>query len=169
MDVHFVAHRRPLNPFAYSGHLHNAKSVHIWSLTKEHPWLYQTYNDDGRHAVLRTDHPINELWTFEQVLVRSLKPVGWPLTQCRGMTESVRYQWVFIVYKRRQFTMQWPLQRANAETPRSNIKILALHAATGLFSKRGVNQYSPSIWPWNKWTALDFDRSCSGRWRWGEL
>ena len=100
MDVHFAAHRRLLNPFADYGQLHNAKSVHMWCFTKEHPWLYQTYNDDGRHAVLRTDHLINELWTFEQVLVRSLKPVGLPLTQGRGMTVSVRYQWVFIVYKR---------------------------------------------------------------------
>ena len=71
-------------------------------LTKEHPWLYQMYMDDGRHAVQRTDHPINEIWTdliIEQVLVRSLKTHGGPITQGRGMTESVRYQCVFIMHQ----------------------------------------------------------------------
>ena len=55
------------------------------------------YMDDGRHAVQRTDQPMNGLWTdliIEQVLVRSLKIRG------GGMTESVRYQWVYIMHKR---------------------------------------------------------------------
>ena len=60
------------------------------------------YMDDGRHAVQRTDHPMNGLWTYlivEQVLGCSLKIRG-GLTQGRGMTESVRYQWVYIMHQR---------------------------------------------------------------------
>ena len=54
--------------------------------------FYQMYMDGGRHAVQRTDHPMNGLWTYliiAQVLGRSLKTRG-GLTQGRGMTESVR-------------------------------------------------------------------------------
>ena len=60
------------------------------------------YMDGGRHAVQRTDHPMNGFRTdliIEQVLRRSLKIRG-GLTQGREMTESVRYQWVYIMHQR---------------------------------------------------------------------
>ena len=71
-------------------------------LPDEHPWLYHMYVEEGRHAVQRTDHPLNGLCTdlvIEQVLMRSIQTHE-GLTQGRGMTESVHHQWVYTRHQR---------------------------------------------------------------------
>ena len=57
------------------------------------------------HIWMRTLSLEEKFWTdliIEQVLGRSLKLRG-GLTQGRGMTESVRYQWVYIKHQRAAF------------------------------------------------------------------
>ena len=81
---HLNACTKLLNLLAASGHLNYAKSLRLYvqlmqRLPDEHPWLHQMYVEEGRHAVQRTDHPLNGLWTdlvIEQVLMRSIKTHG---------------------------------------------------------------------------------------------
>ena len=66
-------------------------------LPTKHPWLYKKITEEGYHTVRRSGHLWARLWTdlvTEQVLMRSLKTRG-GLTRGRGMTESVRQQWVY--------------------------------------------------------------------------
>ena len=123
-------------------------------LTKEHPWLYQMYMDDGRHAVQRTDHPINKLWTdliIEQVLVRSLKTRGGPITQGRGMTESVRYLWVFIMHQKAAIhdamTALTSKCRNTSEQHNYIDNTRSKPDGRDLFSNTALDQYQPSILP----------------------
>ena len=65
-------------------------------LPEQHPWLYEKYLE-GAHAVERTGHCFNGLGSdvvIEQTLMCSLKSRG-GLTHGRGLSESVRQQWVF--------------------------------------------------------------------------
>lgn len=58
------------------------------------------YAENGMHAVQRSSHVFNGLWSdlaIEQVLMRSLKSRG-GLTHGRGVTESVRQQWVYTMH-----------------------------------------------------------------------
>ena len=131
--------------------MHNAKSAQMMRrLTKEHPWLYQMYMDDGRHAVQRTDLPINEIWTdliIEQVLVRSLKPRGGPITQGRGMTESVRYQWVFIMHQQAAIhdAMAALTSKCHLGATYRSWHYAQQTGRTGYFSNTALDQYSPFI------------------------
>ena len=92
-----------LNLFAATGHIHYGKSARLYlqnmaKLPEQYPWLYQKYVE-GAHAVERTEHCFNGLWSdlvIEQTLMSSLKSRG-GLTHGRGLIESVRHQWVFTM------------------------------------------------------------------------
>ena len=103
-DGHLNAVTALLNLFAATGHIHYAKSARLYvqemrKLPSTHPWLHQKFVE-GYHTVRRSDRLWAGLWTdivIEQVLMRSLKSRG-GLTRGRGMTESVRQQWVYIMH-----------------------------------------------------------------------
>ena len=87
--------------FAATGHIHFAKSARIYvqemrKLPSTHPWLHQTFVEEY-HTVQRSERQCAGWWTnivIEQVQIRSLKSRGGP-TGGRGMTDSVRQQWVY--------------------------------------------------------------------------
>ena len=90
-----------LNLFAETCHIHYAKSApppYIQEMRKRpstHPWLNQEFVEEY-HTVRRTERQWARLWTdivIEQVQIMSLKSRG-GLTRARGMTESVRQQWL---------------------------------------------------------------------------
>ena len=103
-DGHLNAVTALLNLFAATCHIHNAKSARLYvqemrKLPSTHPWLHQKFVE-GYHTVRRSERLWTGLWTdivIEQVLMRSLKIRG-GLTRGRGMTESVRQQWVYIMH-----------------------------------------------------------------------
>ena len=69
-------------------------------LEENHPWLYSKYID-GYFTVHRSDHPFSRLWSdlvIEQVVMASLKNSRSGLTLGRGLTESVRQQWIHSFY-----------------------------------------------------------------------
>ena len=90
-----------LNLFAAANHLHYAKSARLYvqkmrKLPETHPWLYARFATDGLHAVRRSAKFWGGLSTdliIEQVVMRRLKSRG-GLTHGRGLSESVRWQWV---------------------------------------------------------------------------
>jgi len=104
--LHLASVSHMLNIFAATGHSHYAKSAHLYlqsmvDLEATHEWLYAMFTVHGYHSVRRSDR----LWTglscdlvIEQVMMRSLKSRG-GLTHGRGMTESVRLQWVHSMHK----------------------------------------------------------------------
>ncbi|KAK6168833.1 hypothetical protein SNE40_020007 [Patella caerulea] len=106
-DAHLVGCSDFLNLFAATGHIHYAKSCRLYiqqmqALPHTHPWLYALYSEKGLHAVQRTEHPLNGLWsdlTIEQFLMASLKSRS-GLTHGKGLSESVRYQWVHTMHHR---------------------------------------------------------------------
>ena len=70
-------------------------------LPTEQPWVYQCFSEHGFNAVRRNCRYCAGLWTdlvIEQVMMRSIKSRG-GLTRGRGMTESVRLQWICSLHK----------------------------------------------------------------------
>ena len=64
-------------------------------LPETYPWIYEQFMN-GEHTIRRTEKNWTGIWTdlgIEQTLMRSLKSRG-GLTVGRGMSESVRHQWV---------------------------------------------------------------------------
>lgn len=104
-NLHLVAVGKMLNLFAATGHVNYAKSARLYlqqmrELPTDHPSVYQ-YFEQGHHAVRRSSRYWAGLWTdlvIEQVMMRSIKSRG-GLTRGRGMTESVRLQWVSSLHK----------------------------------------------------------------------
>jgi len=104
LHVHSVSEM--LNLFAATGHANYAKSGRLYlqllcDLEERHEWLYSMFNDNGYHTVRRSDRTWAGLSTdlvIEQVMMKSLKSRG-GLTHGRGMTESVRLQWVHSMHK----------------------------------------------------------------------
>ena len=102
---HLLAVSKFLNLFAATGQIHYAKSARLYlqemqKLVTSHPWLYSKLIEDGFHTVRRSPRQWSGLWTdliIEYVLMRSLKSRG-GLTRGRGMTESVRHQWVYTMH-----------------------------------------------------------------------
>jgi hypothetical protein len=69
-----------------------------FDLPSEHPWLQQCFINKGFHGSSRY---WGGLWTdlvIEQVMMRSIKSRG-GLTRGRGLSESVRHQWIFSMHK----------------------------------------------------------------------
>ena len=103
-DGHLNAVTALLNLFAATCHIHYAKSARLYvqemrKLPSTHPWLHQKFVE-GYHTVRRSERLWAALWTdivIEQVLMRYLKSRG-GLTRGRGMTESVRQQWVYSMH-----------------------------------------------------------------------
>ena len=95
-----------INLFAATGHVNYAKSARLYlqlmqDLPTEHPWLYQCFVEHGFHIVRRSSIQWAGLWTdltIEQVMMRSIKSRG-GLTRGRGITESVRLQWIYSMHK----------------------------------------------------------------------
>ncbi|MES9882369.1 MAG: hypothetical protein ABW185_15970 [Sedimenticola sp.] len=104
-EGHLIAVGKFLNLFAATGHMHYAKSARLYlqtmrELPQSHTWLYNRFSEEGYHTVRRSDRLWAGLWTdlvIEQVMMRSLKSRG-GLTRGRGMTESVRQQWVYSLH-----------------------------------------------------------------------
>ncbi|KAK6183990.1 hypothetical protein SNE40_006544 [Patella caerulea] len=102
---HISACYKLLNLFAATGHSNYAKCTRLYlqrmiRLELDHPWLYKKYVEDGCFAVQRSNHPFNGLWSdlvIEQVVMASLKNSRSGLTHGRGLTESVRQQWVYCL------------------------------------------------------------------------
>lgn len=93
-------HASLLNLFASTNHIYYAKSGRLYvqemeTLSTKHPELYKLYTEFKMHIVQRTSHSFNGLSTdlIEQALMKVLKCRG-GLTHGRGMTKSVRLQWV---------------------------------------------------------------------------
>ncbi len=105
-SLHLVVVGEMLNLFAATGHINYAKSSRLYlqlmrELPTDHPWLYECFIKQGFHAVRRSSRYWAGLWTdliIEQVLMRSIKSRG-GLTRGRGITESVRLQWVYSLHK----------------------------------------------------------------------
>ena len=105
-EGHLVAVGELLNLFAATRHLHYAKCARLYlqqmrKLPETHPWLYEKFAVHGLHAVRRSP----KFWAglspdlvVEQVVMRSLKSRG-GLTRGRGVTESVRQQWVLTMHQ----------------------------------------------------------------------
>ena len=73
----------------------------MMDLQNDFPWLYKEFTKHGFHTVRRSERYWSGLWTdlvIEQVLMRSVKSRG-GLTRGRGMTESVRLQWVHSAHR----------------------------------------------------------------------
>ena len=105
-SLHLVAVTRMLNLFAATGHINYAKSARLYlqlmlELPKNFPWLHEMFINQGFHAVRRSSRYWAGLWTdlvIEQVMMRSIKSRG-GLTRGRGITESVRLQWILSMHK----------------------------------------------------------------------
>lgn len=106
-SLHLLAVTKMLNLFAATGHINYAKSARFYvqlmqfDLPSEHPWLHQCFINKGYHTVRRSSRYWGGLWTdlvIEQVMMRSIKSRG-GLTRGRGLTESVRHQWIFSMHK----------------------------------------------------------------------
>ena len=95
-----------LNLFAATGHINYAKSARLYlpfmlELPKDFPWLHEMFINQGFHAVRRSSRYWAGLWTdlvIEQVMMRSIKSRG-GLTRGRGITKSVRLQWILSMHK----------------------------------------------------------------------
>ena len=104
--LHLLAVEKMLNLFAATGHIHYAKSARLYlqqmrELPSTHPWLHHCFSEQGFHTVRRSCRYWAGLWTdliIEQVMMRSIKSRG-GLTRGRGVTESVRLQWVYSMHK----------------------------------------------------------------------
>ena len=103
--THIHASTKMLNIFAATGHIHYAKSTRLYiqlmqELPEKFPWLYQKFVE-GNHTIRRTRRLWGGLWSdlvIEQVLMRGLKSRG-GLTHGRGLTESVRHQWIHSLHR----------------------------------------------------------------------
>jgi hypothetical protein len=103
-EGHLQACTSLLNLFAATGHNNYARSTRLYfemmrTLPFAHPDLYRLYAEHGLHSVQRTNHVFNGLSTdlvIEQCLMKELKNRG-GLTHGRGMSESVRLQWVYTM------------------------------------------------------------------------
>ena len=95
-----------LNLFAATSHVNYAKNARLHlqmmqELPITHPWLYDKFVKDGYNTVRRTKRYWSGFWSdlvIEQILMKSLKSRG-GLTTGRGMTESVRNQWVHSMHR----------------------------------------------------------------------
>lgn len=93
-----------LNLFAATGHINYAKSARVYlqlmlELPNNNPWLYHCFQEQGFHTVRRSNRFWAGLWTdltIEQVKMRSIKSRG--LTRGRGITETVRLQWIYSMH-----------------------------------------------------------------------
>ena len=105
-NLHLIAIGKMLNLFAATGHINYAKSSRLYlqlmmQLPSDYPWLYQCFIEKGYHTIRRSSRFWAGLWTdltIEQVMMRSIKSRG-GLTSGRGLTESVRLQWVYSMHK----------------------------------------------------------------------
>ena len=105
-NLHLVSVGKMINLFAATGHINYAKSSRLYlqlmyQLPTDHPWLYYCFIEQGFHAVRRSNRYWAGLWTdliIEQVMMRSIKSHG-GFTRGRGMTESVRLQWIYTIHK----------------------------------------------------------------------
>ena len=106
-SLHLVAVTNMLNLFAATGHIINyAKSARFYlqlmqNLPNDHPWLHQCFINKGFHTIRRSNRFWAGLWTdlvIEQVMMRSIKSRG-GLTRGRGLTDSVRHQWIYSMHK----------------------------------------------------------------------
>ena len=105
-NLHLIAIEQMLNLFAATGHLNYAKSSRLYlqlmrELPTDHPWLYHCFAEQGFHTVRRSNRFWAGLWTdliIEQVMMRSIKSRG-GLTRGRGVTETVRLQWIYSLHK----------------------------------------------------------------------
>ena len=67
---------------------------------EQYPWLYEKFAIEGYHTIRRKKRYWAGLWSdlvIEQVVIRSLKSRG--LTRGKGMTDSVRHQWVHSMHR----------------------------------------------------------------------
>ena len=105
-NLHLVAVGEMMNLFAATGHVNYAKSSRLYlqlmrELPTNYPWLYQCFTTQGFHTVRISSRYWAGLWTdliIEQVMMRSIKSRG-GLTRGRGVTETVRLQWIYSLHK----------------------------------------------------------------------
>ena len=83
-NLHLIALTKMLNLFAATGHINYAKSSRLYlqlmlDLPKDHPWLYNCFQEQGFQVVRRSNCFWAGLWTdltIEQVMMRSIKSRG---------------------------------------------------------------------------------------------
>ena len=101
-ESHLDATRRMLNLFAAADHYNNAKCGRMYlqqmlELPSNYPRLYKSFKENGYHIIRRSNRYWTGLWSdlvIEPVMMMLIKSRG-GLTRGRGMTESVRHQWVY--------------------------------------------------------------------------
>ena len=104
--LHLLSISRMINLFASTGHINYAKSArfHLQSMLElktTYPWVYKSFAENGYHTVRRSNRFWGGLWPdliIEQVMMRSIKSRG-GLTRGRGITESVRTQWISSMHR----------------------------------------------------------------------
>ena len=105
-NLHLLATESMINLFAATGHLHYAKSARLYlqlklALPEQYLWLYNKFAMEGYHTIRRSRRYWAGLWSdlvIEQVMMKSLKSRG-GLTRGKGMTDSVRHQWVHTMHR----------------------------------------------------------------------
>ena len=101
-ESHLDATRRMLNLFAAADHYNYAKCGRMYlqqmlELPSNYPRLYKSFKENGYHIIRRSNQYWTGLWSdlvIEPVMMMLIKSRG-GLTRGRGMTESVRHQWVY--------------------------------------------------------------------------
>ena len=71
-------------------------------LQTDHPWLYHCFTEQGFHTICRSNCFWAGIWTdliIEHIMIRSIKSRVGGLTRGRGVTETVRLQWIYSMHK----------------------------------------------------------------------
>jgi len=95
-----------MNLFAATGHNMYTKCARLYlqqmhMLPESHPWLFQQFEGNGYHVVLRSDRYWAGLSTdllIEQTFMRSIKGRG-GLTHGSSVTENVRLVWTETLHQ----------------------------------------------------------------------
>ena len=103
---HLTTVANMIDLFAITGHIHYAKSARLYlqtmqDLTKQHPWSYIKFAEEGCHSVRRSNRYWAGIWTdlvIEQVHMRALKSRG-GVTRRSGMSGNVNLTWTHTMHR----------------------------------------------------------------------
>ena len=155
--LHLHALEQMLPLFASTGHHNYAKCARLYlqmmrQLPDEFPWLNDKFVREKVHSVFRTDQHWAGIWSdlaIEQILMRSLKSRD-GLTRGRGMTESVRHQWVHTSHQ------SATIHNAMTKVTKLETKTSEQHAELGCSRSRRDKEDFDKVKDWFK-THNPFD------------
>ena len=101
-EMHLTTRHEMLNLFASTGHFNYAKNAQFYlqqmlDLPKDHPEIYNSFNDHGYHGIRRSERYWAGLWSdlvIEKVTIRSRGD----LIRGRGFNENIHNQWVHTAH-----------------------------------------------------------------------